>query len=126
MAGRLSAEGLRNQAEREGTGDSRTERLPLLLELLALVGDLNQLLELLKLCREPVKQLLQVHRLLLLEELHLLQLLRHDLQQLRDLVQHGGRHRADSVRPRAVAAAGERIRQGCAYGCCGNPCMPNP
>ena len=51
MTARLSGERLRSQSEPERTGDSRTERLKLLLELLHLLrdDDLNQLLELLQL-----------------------------------------------------------------------------
>jgi hypothetical protein len=97
----LSGERLWRHSEPEGAGDSRTERLKLLLELLHLVGDddLDQLLE-----------LMQLLELLLLKELkllELLELLRDDLQQLRDLLQR--RRRADAVWPETVAAAAERV-----------------
>ena len=95
LAGRLSCEHLRSQSESEWTGDTGTERLPLL-ELLHLLGDeLNQLLDLLELRGHQLKQLLKLQKLLLLKELQLLELLGQDLQQLHDL------HRADSVRPDA-------------------------
>jgi len=97
---------MRNQPERDGTLDSRSDRLALLLELLDLVGyDLNQLLELLELGWHPLQQLLQVQEYLLFKQLQLLELLRHDLQPLRDLRQ---RYRTDSSSPDAVAAGGER------------------
>jgi hypothetical protein len=47
---------------------------------------LDQLLKLLQLCRDDLEQLLKLYELLLLEKLHLLQLLGHDLQQLQNLL----------------------------------------
>ena len=49
--------------------------------------DLNQLVKLLELTGHYLKQLLKVHQLLLFEELQLLELLRHDLQPLQDLLE---------------------------------------
>jgi hypothetical protein len=101
MTACLTGERLGSQPEPEGTGNSRTERLKLLLELLHLVGDddLNQLLE-----------LLQLLELMLLKQLKLLQLLRDDLQQLCDLLQR--RRRANAVWPETVPAAERVLRYG--------------
>jgi hypothetical protein len=50
------------------------------LELLDLLrDDVNQMVNLLQLRRDELKQLLKVYELLLLKELHLLELLRHAL-----------------------------------------------
>jgi hypothetical protein len=87
----LTAERLWNQPESERTREPGAKRLILLLVLL----DLDELLELLELRRDDVKQLLEEHELLLLKELKLLQLLRHDLQQLRNLLER--RLRAQSL-----------------------------
>ena len=79
MAACLSGERLRNEPERERTGEPCSERLPLLLQLLDLLRHpLNQLLELLELRRHPLQQQLRMLELLLLELLHLLELLRND------------------------------------------------
>jgi len=84
----LTAECLWNQSESERTREPGAKRLILLLELLDLMGnDLDELLELLELRRDDVKQLLKEHELLLLKELNLLKLLRHDLQQVRNLLE---------------------------------------
>jgi hypothetical protein len=80
VAGHLSTEGLRDQSESKRSRHRLTERLALLWKAL------QQLLKLLQLRWHDLKQLLQIQKLLLLKRVHLLKLLRHDLQQLRDLL----------------------------------------
>ena len=75
MTRRLSGERLRRRSESERAGDHGTQRLPLLLVLL-------QVLHLLRDCVDQLLDLLELRELLLLEELYLLKLLRHDLQHL--------------------------------------------
>lgn len=83
----LPAERVRHRPESERTRKAGAKRLIGLLELLDLMGDnLDELLELLQLRRNEVDQLLEQRGLLLLKELNLLKLLRHDLQQLQDLL----------------------------------------
>jgi hypothetical protein len=85
VAGWLGREGLWCNPER--VRDALVEGMPLLLVLLDLLRDhLNKLLKLLELCGNELQQLLEIKQLLLLEGLHLLQLLRYDLQQLQQLL----------------------------------------
>jgi hypothetical protein len=90
LAGTWPTETLRRQPQADGAGNGRTERLAsVLLQVLDLLrDDLNQLLKLLKLRGNDLQQLLQVHQLLLLKQLQLVKLLRHDLQYLQKLL-HG-------------------------------------
>src|SRR5206468_7024654 len=83
----LSAERLWHQPESERARESCAKRLIGLLQLLDLMGnDLDELLKLLELRRDDGQQLLEQRELLLLKGLYLLKLLRHDLQQLRNLL----------------------------------------
>jgi len=71
-----------------------TQRLALLWQALNQLL-LQLLLELLQLRRHDLQQLLHVQKLLLLKRVYLLKLLRHDLHQLHDLLprlQPGGLH----------------------------------
>ena len=82
MGCRLPAEQLRRDPDSERARDSLTERLPLLLKLVNLLGhDLDELLKLLQLRGNELKQLLKLEELLLLERLNVLKLLHDDLQQ---------------------------------------------
>jgi hypothetical protein len=83
----LSAERLWHQPESQRARESGAKRLIGLLQLLDLMGnDLDELLKLLELRGDDGQQLLEQRELLLLKGLYLLKLLRHDLQQLRDLL----------------------------------------
>src|SRR5215471_18711201 len=113
MPGRLAGVRLRRQPEGQRTGNSCPEWQTLLLTLMRYkLNQLLELLELLKLRRHPLKQLLQILHLHLLKLLHVLKLLRHDLQPLRDLLYRRRRRLADAERARAIAAEAEGIREG--------------
>jgi hypothetical protein len=83
----LSAVRLWHQPESERARESGAKRLIGLQQLIDLLGnDLDELLKLLELRGDDGQQLLEQRELLLLKELQLLKLLRHDLQQLRGLL----------------------------------------
>jgi hypothetical protein len=87
VAGLCAAERLWHQPESQRARESGAKRLIGLLQLLDLMGnDLDELLKLLELRGDDGQQLLEQRVLLLLKGLNLLKLLRHDLQQLRDLL----------------------------------------
>ena len=84
-----------------------------MLWLLDLVGhNLDELLELLKLRRYHLEQLREQRELLLLQDLNLLQLLRHDVQELRDLLRwRCGGKRLTGVRREAPGILGSGINR---------------